>query len=170
VNSATIAQSVTARVPDAESFSRFGRVFEMRGGEQSGLVLTEGLGWSDAYTSEPITREKPSLGMTSAPGLPYSCSQMERHTNVEEALLPGTDPIVLAVAAATDGDAPCTDEVRAFVIHPGTAVVLHPGIWHDACRGVAGPTSYYWLASCTDSGSSPWTPLDGGPVTIEVAA
>lgn len=170
MSAAADARSIVARTVDAEAFSPFGRVFEMRAGEQPALVLTEGLGWSDAYTSQPITREKPSLGMTVAPGMPYVCTQMERHEHVEEALLPGADSLVLAVAEAGEGDAPRAADVRAFVIHPGTVVVLKPGVWHDACRGAAGQTAYYWLASCVDSGSSPWTPLEGALVHVEVAA
>lgn len=164
------ADGIVALPADAESFAPFGRVFKMRVGEQEGVVVTEGLGWSDAYTGDPITRETPSLGMTVAPGLPYECTQMERHRNVEEALMPGADALVLTVAEASESAPPRAEHVRAFVIEPGTVVVLRPGVWHDACRGVAGPTAYYWLASCVDSGSSPWTQLEGGPVNVEVAA
>ncbi|GAA1321819.1 ureidoglycolate lyase [Leucobacter albus] len=164
------AESVTAEPVTAESFAPFGRVLPMSNGPHEALVLTAGDGWDDAYTRSPITREVPSLGMTSAPAAPYASTFMERHVNIEEALLPAGHPIVLAVASTGEGEAPRAEDVRAFVIEPGTAVVLHPGVWHDACRGLGEPTSYYWLASCVDAGSSPWTPIVGGPVAVGVPA
>jgi ureidoglycolate lyase len=164
-----VPQVVTARTPDAASFAPFGRVLTPHADPRPDMVVTNGSGWSDAYTREALVRENPHLGMTAAPGMPFTSTVMERHANVEEALLPTASAVVLAVAAPTDTDAPRAEDVRAFVIAPGTVVVLNPGIWHDACRGVEGPTSYYWLSSCADAGSSPWTPIAGGPVEVRVA-
>ncbi|RZU65390.1 ureidoglycolate lyase [Microterricola gilva] len=161
---------VTALTPDSASFAPFGRVVTLDSGALPDVVVTAGSGWTDAYTRSTLTRETPSLGMTSAPGMPFTSTRMERHANVEEALLPAASAIVLAVAEATDGDAPRAEDVRAFVVAHGTAVVLKPGVWHDACRGLDGPTSYYWLSSCVDAGSSPWTPIAGGPVDVRVKA
>lgn len=167
----TATVAVTAVVADAVSFAPFGRVVPLaEGREAAGLVSTLGTGWADVYTRDAVTVEVPSLGMTSAGGTPFTSTVMERHANVEEALLPMSDALVLAVAPRTDGDAPRADDVRAFVIPVGSAVVLDRGVWHDACRGVDGPTSYYWLASCTDAGSSPWTSIVDGPVDVRVAA
>ncbi|MBK0418703.1 ureidoglycolate lyase [Leucobacter sp. CSA1] len=162
------ARSVSATIPDAESFAPYGRVHVLDAGEGPGLVLTEGDGWVDAYTRDPLTREVPSLGMTRAPGMPFASARMERHRNVEEALVPAGSPLVLAVAEPTGTAAPRAENVRAFVIPCGTVVVLDPGVWHDACRGLDGPTGYFWLASCVDSGSSPWTAIEGGPVAVRV--
>ena len=165
-------RAITAEALTAESFAPYGRIVAFDGSAPE-LVRTAGSvgsDWTDAYDERPITRETPSLGMTSAPGAPFVSTVMERHANVEEALLPAGRAIVLAVAEASAATAPAADDVRAFLIPPGAAVVLTPGTWHDACRGVDGPTSYYWLASCVDSGSSPWTPLAGGPVGVGVAA
>lgn len=170
MTTAPAPRGITAITPDALSFAPFGRVLTLDGRGRPDLVVTEGLGWTDAYTRGVLTRENPSLGMTFAPGMPFTSTAMERHANVEEALLPAASAIVLAVADTTDGDAPRAEDVRAFVIPPCTVVVLNPGVWHDACRGVDEPTSYYWLSSCVDAGSSPWTPIAGGPVDVRVPA
>ena len=162
-------RTIAAEPLSPESFAPYGRIVAFDGTAPE-LVRAAGSDWTDAYDERPITREVPSLGMTSAPGAPFVSSVMERHANVEEALLPAGRAIVLAVVEASAATAPATDDVRAFVVPPGTAVVLAPGTWHDACRGADGPTSYYWLASCVDSGSSPWTPLAGGPVAVRVPA
>ena len=55
---------------------------------------------------------------------------------------------VLAVAAPTDAARPKAVDIRAFIIEPGTVVVMHKGTWHDACRGIDAPTHYYWMATC----------------------
>lgn len=161
---------VTVLTPDSASFAPFGRVVMLDSGAFPDLVFTEGPEWADVYTRTALTRENPNLGMTSAPGMPFTSTVMEQHANVEEALLPAGSAIVLAVAEAIDGEAPRAEDVRAFVVAPGTAVILNPGVWHDACRGLDGPTSYYWLSSCVDAGSSPWTPITDGPVDVRVAA
>lgn len=162
-----ISNVITALTPDAVSFAPYGRVIALGAGAVPGVVATEGDGWADVYSREVLVRENPSLGMTTAPGMPFTSAVMERHQNVEEALLPAESPIVLAVAD-TDADAPRVEDVRGFVIAPGNAVVLSQGIWHDACRGVDRPTFYYWLSSCVDAGSSPWTPIVGGAVDVQV--
>ena len=161
---------ITTLTPDSASFAPFGRVVTLDSGALPDLVTTSGSGWTDAYTREPLTRENPNLGMTSALGMPFTSTVMERHANVEEALLPAASALVLAVAVATDEKAPRAEDVRAFIVAPGTAVILNPGVWHDACRGLDGPTSYYWLSSCVDAGSSLWTPITGGPVDVRVSA
>lgn len=166
----TAPHAVTAELVDAASFAPFGRVVPLADGGAAGLVSTLGTGWADVHTPDALIAENPSLGMTSAGSAPFRSTVMERHANVEEALLPMASALVLAVAAATDGDAPCAGDVRAFVIPVGSAVVLDRGVWHDACRGADGETAYYWLASCADAGSSPWTVIADGPVDVRVAA
>lgn len=161
-------RALLAQVPNTLTFSPFGRVVTLNSGELPELVLTQGDGWSDAYTRDPLTRENPHLGMTSVPGAPFISTTMERHANVQEALLPASDAIVLAVAQDSGAAAPDIADVQAFLIPPGMAVVLDRGVWHDACRGAEGPTTYYWLSSCNDAGSSPWTPISGGTVHIRV--
>ena len=76
------------------------------------------------------------------------------------------EPIILAVAPASSAAAPHRDEIEAFVIAPGQAVVMHRNVWHDACRGVTRPAAYYWMAIC-GLGESPWVPLEGGPRRVE---
>jgi ureidoglycolate lyase len=94
---------------------------------------------------------------------------MERHLLTEEALFCAADPIVLAVAAPTEEDHPTAASIRAFVITPGTVVVLHKGTWHDACHGLDGEARYYWMATC-GLGNSPWVDVKGGPVLVTAPA
>ena len=121
----------------------------------------------DAYTAKPLISSNGSLGLTRAQAAPFSTRQMERHVLTEEALFTADAPLVLAVAAPGSAGAPNAADIRAFLINPGTAVVLHKGTWHDACRGAHGETHYYWMATCGLEGST-WTDVDGGPVRVEL--
>jgi len=163
---------VLAREVTAESFAPFGKVHAFGLGQPAdddgSLVVTAGDGWNDAFTAKPLISTNGSLGVTQGPAAPFSTRQMERHLLTEEALFPADAPLVLAVAAPTDAAAPQAADIRAFVINPGTAVVLHEGTWHDACRGAGGETHYYWMATCGLEGST-WTDVDSGPVRVELA-
>ena len=69
------------------------------------------------------------------------------------------------IANAVKCRAPHSDTVEAFVIRPGQVAVMNRGVWHDACRGLAGPTAYYWMAIC-GLGLDPWIDIEGGPVEV----
>ena len=163
---------VLARDVLTQDFSAFGKVHafglqETAPAADGSLVVTLGDGWTDAYTANPIISTNGSLGFTRGPAAPFDTRQMERHLLTEEALFPAAAPLVLAVAPPTGTAAPNAADIRAFVINPGTAVVLHKGTWHDACRGADGETFYYWMATCGLEGPT-WTDVDGGPVRVEV--
>jgi ureidoglycolate lyase len=152
-------------------FSPFGRVYQMTQDDPSAapttsLIRSSGPGWSDAYTSAPLLSTNGSLGFTRGSASPFVTSRMERHLLSEEALFCAADPIVLAVAAPTIGDRPSAASIQAFVITPGTVVVLNKGTWHDACHGIDKEAYYYWMATCGTGGTSPWVEVDGGPVRV----
>ncbi len=151
---------------EAAAFEPFGRVFVMGPPDEgdAAIVLTDGPGWSDAYTHDPLLATNASLGMTRAGGTPFELRQMERHPNTQEALFCAQDAIVLAVAPAGTAGRPHVADVRAFSIPPGTVAVMKPGVWHDACRGLSGPTSYYWMATVRTG--TEWQDVAGGPVPI----
>jgi len=60
------------------------------------------------------------------------CSVMYRHETHTQALMPLNCDAVLAVAPAGVGfdDATDLDTIRAFLLHPLDALVLHRGTWH----------------------------------------
>lgn len=160
------ADTIIARPVTSENFSRFGTVYDLTGEADPNAIWTAGDGWRDGFTKTPLIEGSGHLGITRGGGAPWSCTAMERHPSTEEALFCAARPIVLAVAPASDGEAPHRDDIEAFVIAPGQALVMHRGVWHDACRGMSGPVSYYWMAIC-GLGESPWVPVIGGPRRIE---
>jgi ureidoglycolate lyase len=151
-------------------FSPYGRVYDMKSSQPSTDAATrtihsEGPGWADTYTANPLISSNGSLGFTLGTACPFHSAKMERHLLTEEALFCAADPIVLAVAAPTEEEFPSAENIRAFVIEPGTVVVLNKGTWHDACHGVAREARYYWMATC-GLGASPWVDVKGGPVLV----
>jgi len=151
---------------NAAAFAPFGKVLAVgpAGGPDENIVRTDGPGWSDAYTYDPLLAINASLGMTRAGGTPFEVRQMERHPNTEEALFCAEGPIVLVVAAAGPEARPHASALRAFSIPPGIVAVMKPGTWHDACRGLYGPTSYYWMATVRTG--TEWQDVIGGPVSV----
>ena len=150
--------------PDA--FAPFGRVFEIGASDNldDAIVRTDGPGWADAYTHDPLLATNASLGMTRAGGTPFEVRQMERHPNTQEAIFCADAPIVLVVAEAGSAAHPDASDLRAFSIEPGTVAVMRPGTWHDACRGLHGPTAYYWMATVRTG--TEWRDVSGGPVPV----
>lgn len=160
---------ILARPVSAGTFARFGAVHDLADDSDAGIVRTDGNGWRDGFTRSPLIAGSGHLGMTQGGSAPWLCAEMERHHETEEALFCAGLPIVLAVAPASSASAPRRDEIEAFVIAPGQAVVMRKGVWHDACRGLSGPTSYYWMAVCGLE-ASPWVPVEDGPLLIETDA
>lgn len=156
---------VTPQTLTAAAFAAFGRVFELNGSASEGVVPMSGEGWSDSFTLKPLIDSAGHLGMTQGPGAPWQCQLMERHPRTEEALFCAGAPIVLAVAPAGPATAPSAETIEAFIILPGQVAVMQRGVWHDACRGLDGPTPYYWMATC-GLGPDPWVVVAGGPVEV----
>lgn len=152
---------VVAHLVTPENFARFGTVYDLTNDIDAKAIWTTGDGWRDGFTRTPLIEGAGHLGVTRGGGSPWLCASMERHPGTEEAIFCGAQPVILAVAPASDAHAANSDDIEAFVIVPGQAVVMRRGVWHDACRGVSGPAAYYWMAVC-GLGENPWVPVAGG--------
>lgn len=162
-----VRDHIVAQPATSENFARYGAVYDLQGSADPRVVWTRGQGWTDGFTRTPLIDGSGHLGMTSGGSAPWDCTEMERHHKTEEAIFCAAEPVVLAVAPASDADAPKRADIEAFVISPGQVVVMKRGVWHDACRGAAGPAAYFWMAMC---GLEPnaWVPLEDGPLTISI--
>lgn len=83
-----------------------------------------------------------------AAGIPL-IAEMEREPGTEM-IIPVSGTIVQTVALgdpegrrAAHADA---STARAFVVRPGEALVLAPGVWHAAAFGLDGEASYFYVA------------------------
>lgn len=162
-----VQNHIVAKPVTPENFARYGTVYNLRGNADPSVVWTQGQGWTDGFTRAPLIDGSGHLGLTSGGPAPWKCIEMERHHKTEEAIFCAAEPVVLAVAPASDADAPHRADIEAFVISPGQVVVMKRGVWHDACRGAAGPATYFWMAMC---GLEPnvWLPVQAGPLRISV--
>lgn len=154
-----------------ETFAPFGRIHDLGGRDDdpaATLVQTKGPGWSDRYTATPLISTNGSLGLTRAGAAPFEVVQMERHPNTEEALFCLEGDMIIVTAPAGIAEYPKVGDLKAFRVPVGKAVVLHPGTWHDACRGVDAPVAYYWMA--TVGTGTDWRDLDPHPVSVTLAA
>lgn len=90
--------------------------------------------------------------------LPFVVDTMERNMVSKEMQICGNGPIVLVVAD-TEQDRPRVEDMLAVVLYPGDCIVLHKGIWHDACRGLYDEV-YYYYSSILDT-ESQWIEVEG---------
>ncbi|MDQ0322369.1 ureidoglycolate lyase [Pararhizobium capsulatum DSM 1112] len=157
---------IVARPVTPDNFARFGTVYDLTNDTDPKAIWTAGEGWSDGFTRMPLIEGSGHLGVTRTAAAPWLCAAMERHPGTEEAIFCAAQPIILAVAPASDANAANREDIEAFVIEPGQAVVMRRGVWHDACRGASGPAAYYWMAIC-GLGESPWVPVAGGPRLVQ---
>lgn len=68
-------------------------------------------------------------------------SGMERHLRTPEILIPIDVPFDLPLVR--DGEP--EEQVRAFRVRPGQAVVIEPAVWHGACLPVDAPQARYFV-------------------------
>jgi ureidoglycolate hydrolase len=163
-------RSVTIADLSSGAFQRFGRVVDLKSGNDPSVVETHGDGWLDRYTRSAIVGQVPSLGRTESSSVDDPVAFMERHQRVEEAIIPSTQAVILTVAPPTEAEQPDAKDVQAFVIQVGTVVIMDPGVWHAECAGVESGIPYFWLARCVDAGSTPWTAIEGGSVRLVASA
>lgn len=157
---------IIAQPVSSIDFSEYGKYYNMSSHPYN-VVLSEGDGWKDSMTNEPLIDTEGSLGLTVGSPLPSKTYKMERHLHTKEALFCTSEPIVLAIANSKDSERPRAEDIKAIIINPGDVVVLNEGIWHDACHGIESVVPYYWFAQVLDSPTE-WVEIENGPVKILV--
>lgn len=122
----------------AERFARFGLVARL-GDEAPTAQGDQFRFWSDlAHYHVPGETE---IGLCTVYRTPSAeVDWMERHDRTPEILIPVDAPMVLPVMAG-DG----SEDVEAFEIVVGEAVVIGTGVWHSACLPKEGDTATYWV-------------------------
>ena len=93
-------------------------------------------------------------------------SEMEREPGTE-IIIPVEGEIAQVVALGTIGEdgveRPDALTARAFLLKPGTALVMAPGVWHAAAFGSTSDASYFYIAERrkaeTSEGRGGWVAL-----------
>ena len=132
--------------------------------------------WDCWFPLAGLTEGQMQVGIVTTRPVAGVISTMKREPKTE-LLLPITGPVIQAVALA--GDLPDHDQqpdaatVKAFIIQPGQAIIMAPGIWHWAALSVKGETLYYFVTEphLPESGreASPWVPFLNND-TVQVLA
>lgn len=144
-----------------ENFGRFGVVERLTDKESF-----QGDGW-ECWMTDDAFMDASHFGMTIVKTWPpYEVATMERHTKTRELMVSAGDkPIVVALADSDPSGLAKAEDIEAFYIEPGEALVINKGIWHDACRGLDGEALYYFLSLETDE-PAVFQPVEGGPVKV----
>lgn len=89
------------------------------------------------------------VGFVRAAGSMPDVTEMEREPGTE-LIIPVGGEIVQIVAYgiqdASGVERPDGRTARAFVLKPGSALVMNAGVWHAAAFGLNGETSYFYVA------------------------
>ena len=147
----------------AEAFEPFGRAVTLPSGSPSSF----GDHFDCWFNMAELTGRDLKLGQVIARRGEGIVATMERHPDIEF-LLPVTGPLIQVVAPGRDladnHEAPDAAEAIAFLLHPGEAVVVAPGVWHAAAMPVTEETLYMFagLPHAPEPGreASPWIPFD----------
>lgn len=111
------------------------------------------------------------LGFVQAGAAPPEVTEMEREPGTE-LVIPVAGEIVQIVAHglrdAAGVDRPDGRTARAFVLRPGQALMMNPGVWHAAAFGLNASAAYFYIArrrKAEDSeGRGGWVALAEGQV------
>jgi ureidoglycolate hydrolase len=160
-------QTLACRPLDAEAFAPFGRAVP----RPTGAPTSQGTGFECWFNVAELTGRDLKLGQVVARRGAGSVAAMERHPDIE-LLVPITGPMIQVVAPGRDlSDAleqPRAEEAIAFVLQPGEAVVVAPGVWHAAAMPVAEETLYMFagLPHPPEAGreASPWIAFEGDAI------
>jgi len=148
----------------AEAFAPFGQAVTLPAGSPSSF----GEHFDCWFNMAELTGQDLKLGQVIARRGEGIVTTMERHPDVEF-LLPVTGPLIQVVAPGRDiadnNEQPEAAEAIAFLLQPGEAVVVAPGVWHAAAMPVAGETLYMFagLPQAPEPGreASPWISFAG---------
>ena len=67
-------------------WQRYGILYDLTGAGTTGNTnASSGEGWSDVDTDRPLLDTLSYIGMTTSSGMPFDCSEVERHQHTQEA-------------------------------------------------------------------------------------
>ncbi|MBN2051287.1 MAG: ureidoglycolate lyase [Spirochaetales bacterium] len=123
--------NIIAEIPDKASFQAYGSFVSVEP-TQSGEGTESFTFWDKLCT---FSLSQGSLGLVrSYPRVKPICSSLERHKESSEVLIPVMVPVavICALSSARDENTVDRKTIKALVVSPGEALVLHPGVWHSA--------------------------------------
>jgi ureidoglycolate lyase len=110
------------------------------------------------------------LGIVRTSRLPQSIADMERHVSREELLFPVDKPIVQPVGLskdlASEKAVPQVEDVQAFIIQPGQAIIMARGTWHAPAYALEHEEALYYFGveikpDAVGDDANPWVKFYG---------
>ena len=143
------------------TFERYGKVFKIP--EENPTAQAMGFTfWSDV-TNYHIQGETEIGWCTVYKQATTQIAEVERHLRTPEILIPLDAPFILPVLLEGDSD----DQVQAFKVNVGEAIIIGDGVWHSACVPVGKTTSSYFVIFRRKTSQEDVIKKTIRPVTIE---
>lgn len=141
----SILREIEMEILSPETASRFGQAltFDDKGPDSSGPW------WRCWEGCAQLSPGRQWVGFVQATGDNPEIIEMEREPGTE-IIIPVSGQLVQVVATGTCDRAgverPDALKARAFIINPGSALLMAQGVWHAAAFGFSGPASYFYVA------------------------
>ncbi|GLR54858.1 ureidoglycolate lyase [Shinella yambaruensis] len=141
----SILREIEAEALRPETVAEFGRALVFEGRPAS----SAGEWWRCWEGCAGLSEGRQWVGFVRVDGESPEIREMEREPGTE-IVIPVEGELVQVVSNGTRDpsgvERPDARGARAFVLKPGTALVMAPGVWHAAAFGLRGPASYFYVA------------------------
>lgn len=141
----SILREIETEALSPQTAAEFGKALVFEGT----AVASPGEWWTCWEGCAELSQGRQWVGFVQANGGNPEIVEMERELGTE-IVIPVTGELVQVVATGTCDQTgvqrPDALKARAFVIKPGTALVMASGVWHAAAFGLRGPASYFYVA------------------------
>ncbi|HOK32592.1 MAG TPA: ureidoglycolate lyase [Limnochordia bacterium] len=158
---------IRLQVLTEEAFRPYGRVLELPEVPPS----KRGDIWQCWFPVGSMQLDAPlGLGIVRTSRLPQSIADMERHVSREELLFPVDKPIVQPVGLpkdlASEKAVPQVEDVQAFIIQPGQAIIMARGTWHAPAYALEHEEALYYFGveikpDAVGDDANPWVKFYG---------
>lgn len=141
----TILREIETEALRPETVTEFGKALVFHGQAAS----SSGEWWRCWEGCAELSAGRQWVGFVQADGGSPIIREMEREPGTEIVIAADGELVQVVAPSIFDAngvDRPDPLKARAFVLRPGTALLMAPGVWHAAAFGLRGPASYFYIA------------------------
>ncbi len=141
----TLVQTIGAEELTQAAVAEFGNALMFH----EAVPSSHGAWWHCWEGAAELSSGRQWVGFVRAQSGVCEISEMERERGTE-IIIPVEGEIIQVVALGSIGEdgteRPDPRSAQAFVLKPGTALLMAPGVWHAAAFGSVGEASYFYVA------------------------